>query len=61
MSIDIYNKTESRYYHTFIVKRAKDSYKEYYRIELNKLAELLGVGTISVNYEVEDLLSYVEL
>ena len=54
MKIESFNKSESKYY-TFIVKKTENSYKEYYRIELTKLAGLLDIDIIYSNYEVDDL------
>ena len=57
MKIESFNKSESKYF-TFIVVETGDSYKEYYRIELSKLAELLGVDSIYSNLDVDELPEY---
>ncbi len=59
MNIESFNKSESKYY-TFVVKRTESFYKEYYRIELTKLSELLGIDIIYSNYEVDDLPEFKE-
>lgn len=60
MNIESFNKSESKYY-TFIVKKTKNPLKEYYRIELTKLAELMGIDKVYSNFEVEDLPEFIEL
>ena len=53
MDFQSLNKYDSKYY-TFTIKKTARSLKEYYRIELTKLEELLGVS-IASNLDVDDM------